>query len=150
MMTGIQLLKEFKQTKSLKWQIMLREKRRSICSPTSRTSAKQSSRDFRKGSDTNCSTCFRETWMELNICAALFIFNIIFIFSCSPCGGAVLAYPEEHQTLQSCCQWTGGTKRSWSWWWRSSNQGPRRYRQEGMNLRRGWSIPLNWSHTGVP
>lgn len=87
--------------------------------------------------------------MQFNIWASAFIYyQILFgYWGCRPCGGAVVAYPEGHETLQSCCQWTVETQRSWSWWWRSSNQGPQRCHQEGTNLRTEEGIRLNWSHS---
>lgn len=58
MQTRIQLLKELKQTISQRTN-NVDEEQRSVCGPTSRTSPKPSSRDFRNCSETNCSTCLR-------------------------------------------------------------------------------------------
>lgn len=119
---------------------------------TSRSSARESSRDFKNDSETNCSTCSRETNEHIFIFFTSNSLNQMHLFcccGCSPCGGAVWAYPEGHETLQSCFQWTEGRRRSWSWWWRSSNQGPLHCHQAGMNLRREsrnfWSMILSRS-----
>lgn len=90
----------------------------------------------------------RNTQQQFNICASGFILYQILMryWGCQPCGGAGGASPEGRETLHSCCQWTVETRRSWSWWWRSSNRGPRRCHQEGMNLKTAWSVCLNWLH----
>lgn len=90
----------------------------------------------------------RNTQQQFNICASGFVLYQILIryWGCQPCGEAVGASPEGRGTLHSCCQWTVETRRNWSWWWRSSNRGPQRCHQEGMNLQTAWSIRFNWFH----
>lgn len=86
---------------------------------------------------------------QFNICASGFILCQIPMrcWGCQPCGGAVGASPEGRETLHSCCQWTAETRRSWSWWWRSSNRGPRHCHRGGMNLQTAWSVLFRLSST---
>ena len=52
----------------------------------------------------------------------------------APCAAAAGACPGGRQSPRGSSRWREGTRRSWSWWWRSSSQGPPHCRLAGRSL----------------